>query len=192
MKMSIKSIWIVTLAALVTIAMPMAAKAVTLYTYDVNYASVTGDIVLNCDSCNVTSGDLVSWSLSYSGLNASGTTANFSGAADLSATPSNITFTPTTSAYSVFNQGNSIQNDLAFYFGSPSVAGYCAVPGGSGSYGACEDGFLPFTATTANSLTIAVAAVPEPSTWAMMILGFAGVGFMGYRRKSKPALMSAA
>jgi hypothetical protein len=27
------------------------------------------------------------------------------------------------------------------------------------------------------------AAVPEPSTWAMMILGFMGVGFMAYRRK---------
>ena len=26
-------------------------------------------------------------------------------------------------------------------------------------------------------------AVPEPSTWAMMMLGFAGVGFMAYRRK---------
>jgi hypothetical protein len=25
--------------------------------------------------------------------------------------------------------------------------------------------------------------VPEPSTWAMMILGFMGVGFMAYRRK---------
>ena len=34
-------------------------------------------------------------------------------------------------------------------------------------------------------------AVPEASTWAMMILGFAGVGFMAYRRKSKPALMAA-
>jgi hypothetical protein len=33
--------------------------------------------------------------------------------------------------------------------------------------------------------------VPEPSTWAMMILGFAGIGFMAYRRKSKPALMAA-
>jgi hypothetical protein len=36
-----------------------------------------------------------------------------------------------------------------------------------------------------------ISSVPEPSTWAMMILGFAGVGFMGYRRKSKPALMAA-
>ena len=29
------------------------------------------------------------------------------------------------------------------------------------------------------------AAVPEPSTWAMMILGFIGVGFMAYRRRDK-------
>jgi hypothetical protein len=28
-------------------------------------------------------------------------------------------------------------------------------------------------------------AVPEPSTWAMMILGFAGVGFMAYRRRKQ-------
>ena len=34
-------------------------------------------------------------------------------------------------------------------------------------------------------------SVPEPSTWAMMILGFAGVGFMAYRRKSKLALRAA-
>jgi hypothetical protein len=33
--------------------------------------------------------------------------------------------------------------------------------------------------------------IPEPSTWAMMILGFAGIGLMAYRRKSKPALMAA-
>jgi PEP-CTERM motif len=32
------------------------------------------------------------------------------------------------------------------------------------------------------TLTIA-AAVPEPSTWAMMILGFYGIGFMAYRKK---------
>jgi hypothetical protein len=34
-----------------------------------------------------------------------------------------------------------------------------------------------------------IVAIPEPATWAMMLLGFAGVGFMAYRRKSKPALM---
>jgi hypothetical protein len=32
------------------------------------------------------------------------------------------------------------------------------------------------------------SAVPEPSTWAMMLIGFAGLGYVAYRRKSKPAL----
>lgn len=31
------------------------------------------------------------------------------------------------------------------------------------------------------------AAVPEPSTWAMMLLGFFGVGFMAYRRRGHAA-----
>jgi hypothetical protein len=33
-----------------------------------------------------------------------------------------------------------------------------------------------------------VAAVPEPSTWAMMVLGFAGVGAMAYRRRKVAAI----
>jgi hypothetical protein len=37
----------------------------------------------------------------------------------------------------------------------------------------------------ASTLTISsVAAVPEPSTWAMMIAGFLGLGFMAYRKKT--------
>jgi PEP-CTERM motif len=35
-------------------------------------------------------------------------------------------------------------------------------------------------------LTIA-AAVPEPTTWAMMLLGFAGIGFTAYRKKRTAA-----
>jgi hypothetical protein len=34
-------------------------------------------------------------------------------------------------------------------------------------------------------------AVPELSTWAMMVLGFAALGFMTYRRNSKPGVMTA-
>jgi PEP-CTERM motif len=55
----------------------------------------------------------------------------------------------------------------------------------------------PFTSATFTSSIFnipeieygSVTAVPEPSTWAMMILGFFGVGFMAYRRKpTRPAL----
>ncbi|WP_298271244.1 hypothetical protein [uncultured Bradyrhizobium sp.] len=41
----------------------------------------------------------------------------------------------------------------------------------------------PFLAAITTS-TNAVSAVPETSTWAMMLLGFCGVGFMAYRRKT--------
>jgi hypothetical protein len=33
-----------------------------------------------------------------------------------------------------------------------------------------------------------VTAVPEPSTWAMMLAGFVGLGFLGYRKACKGSL----
>jgi hypothetical protein len=36
-----------------------------------------------------------------------------------------------------------------------------------------------------------VTAVPESSTWAMMILGFVGIGAMTYRRRKSSALSAA-
>jgi hypothetical protein len=42
---------------------------------------------------------------------------------------------------------------------------------------------LPNTGAV-GGLTISTA-VPEPSTWAMLILGFAGIGFMAYRRRGQ-------
>jgi hypothetical protein len=55
--------------------------------------------------------------------------------------------------------------------------------------------FVPGTYLGANgdklTITDITAAVPEPSTWAMMILGFVGLGFMAYRRKSQATLNAA-
>jgi PEP-CTERM motif len=34
-------------------------------------------------------------------------------------------------------------------------------------------------------------AVPEPSTWAMMLIGFAGLGFAAYRGRRKAVLAAA-
>jgi PEP-CTERM motif len=44
--------------------------------------------------------------------------------------------------------------------------------------------------TFTDTAELNVAAVPEPSTWAMMILGFAGIGAMTYRRR-KSAMLAA-
>jgi hypothetical protein len=41
-----------------------------------------------------------------------------------------------------------------------------------------------FAVSTSGGQFTMTAAVPEPSTWAMMILGFCGLGFMAYRKKS--------
>jgi hypothetical protein len=44
---------------------------------------------------------------------------------------------------------------------------------------------------TAGSAIGVVQAIPEPSTWAMLLLGFAGLGFLSYRRsKLSPAPMA--
>jgi hypothetical protein len=47
----------------------------------------------------------------------------------------------------------------------------------------------------ADSLTINIVAspppVPEPSTWAMMLIGFAGLGYAGYRTSRKSAALAA-
>jgi PEP-CTERM motif len=44
-------------------------------------------------------------------------------------------------------------------------------------------------AVTASLESVSVGSVPEPSTWGMMLLGFAGLCFAGYRKtKAKPVL----
>jgi hypothetical protein len=50
-------------------------------------------------------------------------------------------------------------------------------------------GLAPFTtatfSSTHNAFEFALASVPEPSTWAMMALGFAGLGYAAFRRNTK-------
>jgi len=41
-----------------------------------------------------------------------------------------------------------------------------------------------FYGDNSGTQTLTIAAVPEPATWAMLVVGFAGIGFMAYRRKS--------
>jgi len=65
---------------------------------------------------------------------------------------------------------NGVSNTLEFHY--ESLSG----PGFAGFQGLGDEGW--------GVEQVNVSAVPEPSTWAMMILGFAGVGFMAYRRRN--------
>ena len=50
-------------------------------------------------------------------------------------------------------------------------------------------GILPTTECCGNANFFSAAnmqgAVPEPSTWALMLIGFAGIGYMAFRRAKK-------
>ena len=106
-----------------------------------------------------------------------GSGANFSSTSLSATTPGSLTYTIgdllvtlTDFNFKIPNDGGTGYNRVSAFSPSPDSLG---------------------TDNAVGEFTLNVAAVPEPSTWAMMILGFAGIGFMAYRRKNKPALMAA-
>ena len=78
-----------------------------------------------------------------------------------------------------FNDDNNGHFQFRFNFTDPSspVYNYLIRNDGNGPFVGIgnQGGFTGVTYTT-------VSAVPEPSTWAMLILGFACIGFVTYRR----------
>jgi PEP-CTERM motif len=93
-----------------------------------------------------------------------------------------------------FEASNGTETILDFaksYFNDSLSVGSNPYFTGSLSDPTFKPGF--YSSANGESLTITdiTAAVPEPSTWAMMILGFLAVGFMAYRRKSQAMLNAA-
>jgi hypothetical protein len=70
-------------------------------------------------------------------------------------------------------------------FGAGSPLSSSQTVQGNDIFESGPDGFLVGTLTLQ-------AAVPEPSTWAMMILGFCGLGFTAYRRRQNGSALSIA
>lgn len=110
-----------------------------------------------------------------------------------------ISFAPTTSIGFFWGSVDSYNSIKFFNVAGDVVTGTDLFPqlsptGCQGSP-ACNS-YVTFTSDTAfshielssnsNSFEITnISAVPEPTTWAMMILGFLGLGFLGYRKSSK-------
>lgn len=66
------------------------------------------------------------------------------------------------------------------------------------SFKGVTDGVLSFTGSGPSNQqgnlldSVVLTAVPEPSTWAMMIFGFAGVGYLAYRRRNQATALHVA
>jgi len=147
-------------------------------------ATVTGSMVTDCDSCVLKATDISSWSFSWTYSNgvtgaALGTTIGFNDD-QLSASGGILSYT-----------GANIETFTDAVDGTSQVAfGFSGV----GTIRLQNVSLIDLTGSVTQPFRIGteqVSGVPEPSTWAMMILGFAGVGFMVYRRKPKLALQAA-
>lgn len=129
----------------------------------------------------------------------------------------NIDFAGTTNTLSVSLPGGMrfVSFDLGGLFGGGSITADVSINGGSATTisssksitgTASLDHFAFSSLVDITTLTLVLpdapqynaidnfsftAAVPEPSTWAMMLLGFAGVGFVAYRRRNRTMLAAA-
>jgi hypothetical protein len=115
-------------------------------------------------------------------------------------TSSSITLSGPALAAGLYDQGGTADSALGFIdlkditglleltlaFRSPFGAPVLSLGSGAAIEVITGVGGFQSGEETQGGITLA-AAVPEPSTWAMLILGFAGIGFVAYRRKSKPA-----
>ena len=101
----------------------------------------------------------------------------------------NIQQTTNPSPDNVFNMSQALLNNLGpFTLNGVTVGDIHFVEYGDGWYDGSkwtnpEGGTSTLKIVADFKDVIAAPPVPEPSTWAMIILGFAGVGFMAYRRK---------
>jgi hypothetical protein len=76
---------------------------------------------------------------------------------------------------SIINHDPVVKNTATFVLDIEGITVNTEISSVGIEFGTVQNTFIPTVQSD----------IPEPSTWAMMILGFMGVGFMAYRRKSQ-------
>jgi hypothetical protein len=101
-------------------------------------------------------------------------------------------FTMSSSLYDLGSSGLASPQLLGFYFangvGDPSLTAGSETFSNPDMTSPAYVGFSVLAdggISRADNLTVPGIAVPEPSTWAIMLLGFAGLGFVSYRRTQR-------
>jgi hypothetical protein len=86
----------------------------------------------------------------------------------------------------------SLSADTRYWVGVSSVDGSAIFSSASitNGIGVATEFYINSNGEVPNSAgpyVMRVVATPEPATWALMLVGFAGLGFAGYRASRKPA-----
>jgi hypothetical protein len=180
----------------------------TTYTYNVDYSftttpgQVTGSIVLSCDSCVLTASNVLSWSFTASdgtSGSSSGPTTGINASGDiLDATPTGIFTVADATVGGFFAFCSDIANDGSDCFNTAGLNVYNIYHGlgppawhvsweedssAVGIFSTDGEGFSPNPSVEIASR----AAAPEAPVWAMMIVGFAGCGFLALRARRHKA-----
>jgi hypothetical protein len=176
------------LPAAALLAMTVAGHAAPVVVGDLGAdpTSASGNFIQSLNGVTTPFSDEFTFSLSHS--------SNFviAGVQNSFAQPSDFI---TNFGASVFNVGAdgliNTADDFAVIVGGPAVPCQfnpaCQVIAGS-AFLAGGNYYVDITGTGGGTSgfqggVAAVAAVPEPATWAMMLLGFVGVGLFGMRKK---------
>jgi hypothetical protein len=155
---------------------------------------VRGTITTDCNNCIVGAHDIVDWNLTVSvhahtpqaltgALSGANSTLSFTDIGDLVATPLGLFFdfaTPYNFLQLGFGTaGVNLVNVASVGFSTNMIS--WSVTDATGTAG---DIINPVT----SDLIGIPAGVPEPSTWAMLLIGFAGLGFLAHRRRRETKL----
>jgi hypothetical protein len=181
--------WAVTCAALAASAVPLFVSGASATVLDWSYTGTGISGSGTMDATLITSGPFAG---GYSIDSISGT-ANGQTIFGLSEYdfPDNIVYPPSPPNVGVDADGfsfsvgdgsssyNLYEDDGLYTPGPPYGCGavYCLLGPGSTSTGGAGDPFVSLSSFTVN-------VVPEPSTWAMMLLGFGGLGYLAYRKRA--------
>jgi len=172
-----RRIFAVLVVAAVTVGVSSATASVITYDVNATYndtGTLTGIFSVDTSTDAVTAIDLV--------LNDAGGIS-----ADTFTDPSRFGYYLYSSP-SFYNLSTEDYNAQNLYLGFNQSGGALASTGFGSS--AIQQYFGSSYAISGTITEGAASAVPEPSTWAMMILGVAGIGFMAYRRNFRAALMA--
>jgi PEP-CTERM motif len=163
-------------AMIVVLATFGVAKANTL---DFSYTNTSGTLGTTYGSGEVVTDDLSPANiLSVTGASAynGGALESITGKSAYALADNQIAF-PNVPAFSFAGFSWSTADDQYNLFWNAGDGAYEVL-----QYTTNNAGFAPGIA-----VELQIAAVPEPSTWAMMLLGFIGVGFVAYRRNQGQA-----